>query len=175
MSDEKVIVSKEKLNNLADSIKTLSNSSNDLTLEEMQSAVEAKTEKGFELIEEFTLTEDVHSVQRTKEPDGTPYNFKELFVRLEFPNRENLTENITLPSIQIVPYIDGAARIPSLYISSIILATTYLTHLSIDYLSEENNQIVVDYIASMTDDYFIALHKFLFPESKYSVEYEPYF
>ena len=46
---------------------------------------------------------------------------------------------------------------------------------SIDYLSEENNQIVVDYIASMTDDYFIALHKFLFPESKYSVEYEPYF
>lgn len=46
---------------------------------------------------------------------------------------------------------------------------------NIDYLSEENNQIVVDYIASMTDDYFIALHKFLFPESKYSVEYEPYF
>ena len=46
---------------------------------------------------------------------------------------------------------------------------------SIDYLSEENNQIVVDYIASMTDDYFIALHKFLFPESKYSVEYERYF
>ena len=46
---------------------------------------------------------------------------------------------------------------------------------SVDYLSEENNQIVVDYIASMTDDYFIALYKFLFPESKYSVEYEPYF
>ena len=45
----------------------------------------------------------------------------------------------------------------------------------IDYLSEENNQIVVDYIASMTDDYFIALHKFLFPDSKHSVVYELYF
>lgn len=46
---------------------------------------------------------------------------------------------------------------------------------NVDYLSEENNQIVVDFIASMTDDYFIALHKFLFPDSKYSIEYEPYF
>ncbi len=46
---------------------------------------------------------------------------------------------------------------------------------NIDYLSEEKNQIVVDYIASMTDDYFIALHKLLFPDSKYYIEYEPYF
>lgn len=46
---------------------------------------------------------------------------------------------------------------------------------NVDYLSEENNQIVVDYIASMTDDYFIELHKFLFPNSKYTIEYEQYF
>lgn len=45
----------------------------------------------------------------------------------------------------------------------------------IDYSKEEKNQIVVDYIASMTDDYFIDLHKHLFPHSKYKVEYEPYF
>ena len=32
----------------------------------------------------------------------------------------------------------------------------------IDYLQEEKNQIVVDYIASMTDDYFISLHEYLF-------------
>lgn len=44
-----------------------------------------------------------------------------------------------------------------------------------DYLSEEPNQIVVDYIASMTDDYFIALHKHLFPDSKYHIEYKSYF
>lgn len=45
----------------------------------------------------------------------------------------------------------------------------------IDYSKEEKNQIVVDYIASMTDDYFIDLHKHMFPDSKYKIEYEPYF
>ena len=46
---------------------------------------------------------------------------------------------------------------------------------SIDYLKEEPNQIVVDYIASMTDDYFIDLFRYLFPDSKYSVDYISYF
>lgn len=44
-----------------------------------------------------------------------------------------------------------------------------------DYLLEEPNQIVVDFIASMTDDYFIALHELLFPESPYRIEYKSYF
>ena len=44
-----------------------------------------------------------------------------------------------------------------------------------DYFFEEENQIVVDYIASMTDDYFIALHKMLFPDSKHHIEYKTYF
>ena len=43
------------------------------------------------------------------------------------------------------------------------------------YENSEKNQIVVDYIASMTDDYFIDLHKHLFPNSKYSIEYKSYF
>lgn len=45
----------------------------------------------------------------------------------------------------------------------------------IDYGKEEPNQIVVDYIASMTDDYFVELHKKLFPGSKYEIEYISYF
>lgn len=44
-----------------------------------------------------------------------------------------------------------------------------------NYHEEEPNQIVVDYIASMTDDYFIALHKHLFPNSKHQVKYKTYF
>ncbi|MGN0807167.1 MAG: deoxyguanosinetriphosphate triphosphohydrolase family protein [Candidatus Coproplasma sp.] len=43
------------------------------------------------------------------------------------------------------------------------------------YTDEKNEQIVVDYIASMTDDYFIALHKKLFPDSDYRIEYVDYF
>lgn len=43
------------------------------------------------------------------------------------------------------------------------------------YSKTEPNQIVVDYIASMTDDYFIDLHRNLFPDSKYKIDYKGYF
>ena len=43
------------------------------------------------------------------------------------------------------------------------------------YSDGEPNQIVCDFIASMTDDYFIDLHRLLFPDSKYKVEYISYF
>jgi len=43
------------------------------------------------------------------------------------------------------------------------------------YEDSEPNQIVVDYIASMTDDYFIDLHRYLFPDSPHKIEYHGYF
>ena len=43
------------------------------------------------------------------------------------------------------------------------------------YEDSEPNQIVVDYIASMTDDYFIDLHRYLFPDSAHKIEYHGYF
>lgn len=46
---------------------------------------------------------------------------------------------------------------------------------STPYESEEKNQIVVDYIASMTDDYFVDLYAYLFPESDLHIEYKSYF
>ena len=45
----------------------------------------------------------------------------------------------------------------------------------IPYEKTEPNQMVVDYIASMTDDYLIDLHHFLFPNSGYYVDYTGYF
>lgn len=45
----------------------------------------------------------------------------------------------------------------------------------VPYEKSEPNQIVVDYIASMTDDYFIDLHRYLFPNSEHKVEYVGYF
>ena len=45
-----------------------------------------------------------------------------------------------------------------------------------DYMDKtEPNQIVVDYIASMTDDYCTELYKFLFPDSEIEVKYHGYF
>jgi len=43
------------------------------------------------------------------------------------------------------------------------------------YETCEPNAMVVDYIASMTDDYFVDLYKHLFPGSKYDVKYVGYF
>lgn len=43
------------------------------------------------------------------------------------------------------------------------------------YEEGDPNRIVVDYIAGMTDNYFIELHRYLFPESNYKVEYKGYF
>lgn len=43
------------------------------------------------------------------------------------------------------------------------------------YEQTDPNQIVIDYIASMTDDYLIELHSYLFPESDLRVEYQGYF
>ena len=43
-----------------------------------------------------------------------------------------------------------------------------------DYALTEPNQIVVDYIASMTDDYFIDLYDLIFPDDKI-IEYKSYF
>lgn len=43
------------------------------------------------------------------------------------------------------------------------------------YLKTDPNQIVVDYIASMTDDYLVDLHGYLFPNSKLKIDYKGYF
>ena len=43
------------------------------------------------------------------------------------------------------------------------------------YEKTEPNQIIVDFIASMTDDYFIELHKYMFPNADYPVVYRGYF
>ncbi len=45
----------------------------------------------------------------------------------------------------------------------------------IPYEETEPNQIVVDYIASMTDDYFTDLYGLLFPESELKITYKGYF
>ncbi len=44
-----------------------------------------------------------------------------------------------------------------------------------DYREENPNLIVADYIASMTDDYFLALYEKLFPESKRKIVFRSYF
>lgn len=46
---------------------------------------------------------------------------------------------------------------------------------SLPYLETEPNQIVVDYMASMTDDYCAELYRYLFPKSDIKIKYKGYF
>ena len=46
---------------------------------------------------------------------------------------------------------------------------------AVPYIETEPNQIVVDYMASMTDDYCTELYEFLFPQSKLHIAYHGYF
>ena len=46
---------------------------------------------------------------------------------------------------------------------------------AVEYIKTEPSQIVADYIASMTDDYFVDLYNYLFPDSKIRIEYTGYF
>ncbi len=43
------------------------------------------------------------------------------------------------------------------------------------YIETEPNQIIVDYLASMTDDYCAELYKYLFPDSSLDIKYKGYF
>ena len=43
------------------------------------------------------------------------------------------------------------------------------------YLETEPNQIVIDYLASMTDEYCAELYQFLFPRSSIEFKYHGYF
>lgn len=45
----------------------------------------------------------------------------------------------------------------------------------VPYKEQEPNQLVVDYLASMTDDYFIDLYHELFPKGKHDVKFVGYF
>ena len=45
----------------------------------------------------------------------------------------------------------------------------------VPYEKGDPNRIVADYIASMTDDYFVDLYAYLFPDSKRRINYKGYF
>lgn len=55
-----------------------------------------------------------------------------------------------------------------------LIDKSYYTR-EVPYIEEDKHQIVVDYIASMTDDYFIDLYNYLFPDSSYEIAYKGYF
>lgn len=101
MSDERVIVSKGLLDNLSNSVQALTGTAGKMSIQDMSNAVSAKANEKFELIDTIVLTEEVRVVQRTKEPDGTDYNFKELYVDMQFPDFAKMESSVELRGLNI--------------------------------------------------------------------------
>lgn len=101
MSDEKVIVSKGLLDNLSDNVQNLTGTAGKMSIQDMSNAVGVKANEKFELIETIVLTEEVSAVERTKEPDGTDYNFKELYVDMQFPDFDKMESSVELKGLHI--------------------------------------------------------------------------
>ena len=101
MSEERVLVNKGLLDNLSDSVQALTGTAENMSIQEMSNAVSAKANEKFELIDTIVLTEEVDIVERTKEPDGTDYNFKELYVDMQFPDYAKMESSVELKNLNI--------------------------------------------------------------------------
>jgi len=107
---------------------------------------------------------------------------KENYENIYFNSNVNCLYEITLKPMFSELYYELLKDVTSENKSSVIYKhhTSYIEknlryYNAFDYGKQEPNQIVVDFIASMTDDYFIKLHKLLFPNSKYCIKYKSYF
>ena len=56
------------------------------------STLQEQADKKFELIEEITLEEATVLIDRTTEPDGTPYNFTKVFIEYYSPADDTSTD-----------------------------------------------------------------------------------
>lgn len=102
MNDERVIVNKGSLDKLSDSIQALTGTAEKMSIQEMSNAVGAKANEKFELIDTIVLTEEVRAVERTKEPNRTDYNFKELYIDMQFPDFAKMESSVELVGLKIL-------------------------------------------------------------------------
>ncbi len=110
--------------------------------------------------------------------NGKKDNYRQIYGN---PKLEDVYQNQINPMFRAVYYKlledikkhDTHSVIYSHHIDYITGLTRYYS--DFDYTRQEANDIVVDFIAGMTDDYFVDLYKYLFPKGKYEVKYIGYF
>ena len=76
---------------------------------------------------------------------------------------------------QLLDDLKNQRRTSPIYTHHIDYVNAIYYKRDVPYESSDPNDIVIDYIASMTDNYFIELHAYLFPQSNLRVEYKGYF
>lgn len=105
-------------------------------------------------------------------------NFKRIYAPQDknepYPTIRKMFEQIYEKLLE--DFVSGDERSPIFrhHINHVFSGFSRAAGLKKQYLEEEPNQIVVDYIASMTDDYFMDLYEYLFP-GKQKLHYQSYF
>lgn len=120
------------------------------------------------------LSEDAYNDLSTAKRDNNEVIYQNEKIKNEYDcTIKPMFEEIYYTLLKDVKHKNSDSIIYKHHINYISDSLRYYNHP--DYEAEESNQIVVDYIASMTDDYFLALYKYLFPKSKLTIEYKSYF
>lgn len=135
------------------------------------------------------------SVNIVENSYGKPYikMDEEIFAELKAAKTENYTyiykeksvrdklENTVRPMMSLIferlmnDLADGNKVSPIFTHHINFLETKVHYERAVEYAKTEPSQIVADYIASMTDDYFVDLYNYLFPDSEIKIEYAGYF
>lgn len=96
------------------------NEDGSLTLEAVDMP-SGESDKPFELIDTITLDENVAQIVRNTEPDGTPYNFCKMMVRVKVPASTVFTAGFASELIADTFYFYGPFSESTQYICQIIL------------------------------------------------------
>ena len=99
------------------------------------------------------------------------YNYAADFAKLDTTVKPMMTEIYG----QLLEDLKAGNRYSPIYSHHIDFVNGIYYKRDIPYEQNDPHDIVVDYIASMTDDYFIELHGYLFPDSPLKVKYKGYF
>lgn len=106
-------------------------------------------------------------------------NYKYIYFneKVEYEYNENIRPMFEMLYEKLLQDLKSGNRESVIYSHHIDYVNSQRKYYKTDmaYEETEKNQIVTDYLASMTDDYFIDLFQFLFPNSHYMVKYIPYF
>ena len=99
---------------------------------------------------------------------------KRFWVTFDKEDARSLLKDEKMYQKLLIDLITGNKKSP-VFIHHVDYVNSFRKYYNTDnYLDTEPNQIIVDYIASMTDDYFVDLFDFLFPKQR-NIRYHSYF
>ena len=103
-------------------------------------------------------------------------NYKNIYNNKDAKNQEDVIKGMAkLLYDKLLLDLENSDRTSPIFLHHVDYLDKPYYKRPFNYLETDNHQIVVDFIASMTDDYFIEIFNHLFPKSSLAVTYKGYF